>query len=245
MGRLNEDLQGFFPGGCFIAASNIHMLYLLTEVGQMKRIYILCFLLLTILSLCSCLSTSSYYSSPQVVIVNQYDKPMTVTVKSFDLSPSFSDYYLPAYSTYTIIFPREFNSIVTFSAEGAYFDPWYSEVCMVNKYLSYQEIRPLADIGWLEIVNNTYSKLYNISFGSNDEMYIVSNNDTSLFYASRDFSNYLNHSFSFLSHCIKVPYTTTDYIYVSKSYGDEPITIGDKITVSPGETVTVSLSTKY
>ena len=200
---------------------------------------------MVILLLSGCLSLGSYSSATRIVIVNQYDKPINVRMNCYDLSQVISDYYLPAYSTYTLLFPRELFSSITLEIKGAYFAYNHSERCIISKYLPYQEVRPHADFGWLEVENNTHSKLYNVSFGSHHDIHSISDINMIYYPASRDYSNDL-YPFSFiLSKYIKVPYTTTDYITASDSYGGKPMPIGDKITVSPGEIVKVILSNNY
>jgi hypothetical protein len=51
---------------------------------------------------------------PEIVLVNQYDKPMIATVESLDLSPNSSEYSISSHSTYLLIFPEDFYSLVAF-----------------------------------------------------------------------------------------------------------------------------------
>ncbi len=190
----------------------------------------------------SCLSTYSYNAAPQVEFINQYDMPLKIKFTSFDLSKIFYEYDVPPYSSYTIEFPYNIDSFISFHHEGVYFDDFISDMKYINKYAPYQVVKPIADQGWLEIINKTDSNLYNLSFGKNMEFYTVTDVDSLAIPFGRDYSNDIIGNSIILRHFIKVSESTTDYIHLSDSYFEDSKPIGNKITVHPGEIVTVTLT---
>lgn len=217
--------------------------------GQMKKVLriVLSINIIILFQGCSSLNYSEETYIPTIIILNQYDKPMTATISSSELYPSTTTIKIPPFSNYTLEFPYDIFTLVNLDFKGAYFSNFNRQYVSVNKYKQPDKVIPQANYGWVEIINHLDKKLYYEAFGKEGN-YLYEIRDFNLFSFSSQYktfqaieiNNYFNQIFN-TTVAIRVESDTLDFISYTDSLGGEKFIIGDKVSVKPGETVSVEI----